>query len=98
VVSGGFLDAACPLVQPRALTKLLPELAAGQVTAVLSTVAAIEDARCALDALAERLELARRNEVPFSVVRTVQGSTARSRRAGWPSCCTSRAAPRSRAT
>ncbi len=70
----GYLDAACPLIQPRDLEKYLPELRAGEVTTVLATVASIEDSRYALGVLAqwlamERLAMERQASPAFRVVR-----------------------------
>ncbi len=70
----GYLDAACPLIQPRDLEKYLPELRAGEVTTVLATVASIEDSRYALGVLAqwlamERLAMERQASLAFRVVR-----------------------------
>jgi hypothetical protein len=56
-VSGGYLDAAGPLIQPRDLERYLPDLRAGEVTTVLATVASIEDSRYALGVLAHWLLL-----------------------------------------
>ena len=46
------IDAACPLVTPKGLPKVLPALQQGGVTCVFATVASIEPARYALGALA----------------------------------------------
>jgi membrane dipeptidase len=65
----GYLDAACPLIQPRDLEKLLPDLRAGEVTTVLATVASIEDSRHALGVLAHWLSLDRQSALPFRIAR-----------------------------
>ncbi len=65
----GYLDAACPLIQPRDLAKYLPDLRAGEVTTVLATVASIEDSRYALGVLAQWLRMERQGSLPFRVVR-----------------------------
>ncbi|HET9895896.1 MAG TPA: dipeptidase [Streptosporangiaceae bacterium] len=65
----GYLDAACPLIQPRDLAKYLPDLRAGEVTTVLATVASIEDSRYALGVLAQWLAMERQASLPFRVVR-----------------------------
>ncbi len=65
----GYLDAACPLIQPRDLEKLLPDLRAGEVTTVLATVASIEDSRHALGVLAQWLSLDRQSALPFRIAR-----------------------------
>lgn len=69
-VSGGYLDAAGPLIQPRTLGKHLPDLRAGEVTTVLATVASIEDSRYALGALARWLSLERQSSLPFRIARS----------------------------
>jgi membrane dipeptidase len=69
VVEGGYLDAAAPLIQPRTLAKCLPELRAGEVSAVLTTVAGIEDSRYALGVLGAWLRLERSASLPFRIVR-----------------------------
>ncbi len=71
VVPGGYLDAACPLIQPRDLQKYLPDLRAGEVTTVLATVASIEDSRFALGALAHWLSMERESPLPFRIARSV---------------------------
>jgi membrane dipeptidase len=68
-VSGGYLDAAGPLIQPRDLEKYLPDLRAGEVTTVLATVASIEDSRYALGALAHWLSMERDSSLPFRIAR-----------------------------
>jgi membrane dipeptidase len=68
-VDGGYLDAAAPLIQPRTLGKHVPELRTGEVTAVLSTVASIEDSRHAVGILAAWLRLERSRSLPFRIVR-----------------------------
>jgi membrane dipeptidase len=65
----GYLDAACPLIQPRDLSKLLPDLRAGEVTTVLATVASIEDSRYALGVIAQWLSLERQSSLPFRIAR-----------------------------
>jgi membrane dipeptidase len=67
----GYLDAACPLIQPRDLEKLLPDLRAGEVTTVLATVASIEDSRHALGVLAQWLSLDRQSALPFRIARCI---------------------------
>ena len=67
----GYLDAACPLIQPRDLEKLLPDLRAGEVTTVLATVASIEDSRHALSVLAQWLSLDRQSALPFRIARCI---------------------------
>src|ERR1700722_4281507 len=67
----GYLDAACPLIQPRDLEKLLPDLRAGEVTTVLATVASIEDSRHALGVLAQWLSLDRQSVLPFRIARCI---------------------------
>ena len=69
-VSGGYLDAAGPLIQPRDLRKYLPDLRAGDVTTVLATVASIEDSRYALSALAHWLWMERESSLPFRIARS----------------------------
>ena len=69
-VSGGYLDAAGPLIQPRDLARYLPDLRAGEVTTVLATVASIEDSRYALGALAHWLALERESSLPFRIARS----------------------------
>ncbi len=68
-ISGGYLDAACPLIQPRDLERLLPDLRAGEVTTVLGTAASIEDSRHALGVLAHWLMLDRQGTLPFRLAR-----------------------------
>jgi membrane dipeptidase len=46
------LDAAVPLITPRSLPKLLPDLVAGGVDAVMVTIASLEDCRYAMGQLA----------------------------------------------
>jgi membrane dipeptidase len=69
IVSGGYLDAAGPLIQPRDLERYLPGLRAGEVTTVLATVASIEDSRYALGVLAHWLQLERQGSLPFRIAR-----------------------------
>jgi membrane dipeptidase len=69
-VSGGYLDAACPLIQPRDLKKHLPDLRSGEVTTVLATVASIEDSRYALSALAHWLSMERESSLQFRIARS----------------------------
>ena len=69
-VSGGYLDAACPLIQPRDLKKHLPDLRGGEVTTVLATVASIEDSRYTLGALAHWLSMERESSLPFRIARS----------------------------
>jgi membrane dipeptidase len=69
--SGGYLDAACPLIQPRDLQKYLPDLRTGEVTTVLATVASIEDSRYTLGALAHWLRMERESSLPFRIARSV---------------------------
>lgn len=68
-VSGGYLDAAGPLIQPRDLERFLPDLRAGEVTTVLATAASIEDSRHALGVLAHWLLLERQGSLPFRIAR-----------------------------
>lgn len=70
-VSGGYLDAAGPLIQPRDLAKYLPDLRAGEVTTVLATVASIEDSRYALGVLAHWLSIERESSLPFRIARSM---------------------------
>lgn len=70
-VPGGYLDAACPLLEPRDLEHFLPDLTAGEVTTALATVAAVEDARYALGVLAQWLHLEREGSLPFRIARSV---------------------------
>jgi membrane dipeptidase len=65
----GYLDAACPLIQPRELEKHLPDLRAGEVTTVLATVASIEDSRHTLGVLAQWLSMERQSSLPFRIAR-----------------------------
>ena len=69
-VTGGYLDAAGPLIQPRELEKHLPDLRAGEVTTVLASVASIEDSRYALGALAHWLSMERESSLPFRIARS----------------------------
>lgn len=69
-VSGGYLDAACPLIQPRDLHKHLPDLRAGEVTTVLATVASIQDSKFALGLLAQWLSMEREASLPFRIARS----------------------------
>lgn len=69
-VSGGYLDAAGPLIQPRDLARYVPDLRAGEVTTVLATVASIEDSRHALAVLAHWLLLERQGTLPFRIARS----------------------------
>jgi membrane dipeptidase len=70
-ISGGYLDAACPLIQPRDLPKYVADLRTGEVTTVLGTVASIEDCRYAVGALAHWLSLERQSSLPFRIARSV---------------------------
>ena len=70
-VPGGYLDAACPLIQPRDLGQYLAELRSGEVTAVLATVASIEDSRYALGVLAHWLAMERQGTPQFRIARCV---------------------------
>jgi membrane dipeptidase len=65
----GYLDAACPLIQPRDLEKYLPDLRAGEVTTVLATVASIEDSRYTLGQLGHWLAMERQALLPFRIAR-----------------------------
>jgi membrane dipeptidase len=69
--TGGYLDAAGPLIQPRDLEKYLPDLRVGEVTTVLATVASIEDSRYALGQLAHWLSMERQSSLPFRIARSV---------------------------
>jgi membrane dipeptidase len=60
------------MVAPRALPRLLPELRAGGVDAVLATVASIEDARAAVGFLGGWLDAAARRELPVRVATSVE--------------------------
>jgi len=66
-----YLDAAVPLVNPRLLPKYLPDLAAGGVDAILTTVASLEDCRYAVGVLADWHHLAHAGEQPFRLATTV---------------------------
>lgn len=66
-----YLDAAVPLVNPRLLSKYLPELRAGGVDAILTTVASLEDCRYAVSALADWHHLAHSGEYPICLATTV---------------------------
>ena len=66
-----YLDAAVPLVNPRLLPKYLPDLAAGGVDAILTTVASLEDCRFAVGVLADWHHLAHAGEHPFRLATTV---------------------------
>jgi membrane dipeptidase len=65
----GYLDAAAPLIQPRDLRRLVPELEEGRVTAALATVASIQDSRFAVGLIGEWLNLERSGTIPFRIVR-----------------------------
>jgi membrane dipeptidase len=69
-VAGGYLDAACPLIQPRDLARYLPDLRTGEVSTVLATVASIEDCRYTMGVLAEWLALERQASLPLRIART----------------------------
>jgi membrane dipeptidase len=66
-----YLDAAVPLVNPRLLSKYLPELRAGGVDAILTTVASLEDCRYAVGALADWHHLAHSGQYPIRLATTV---------------------------
>src|SRR5215213_5686178 len=66
-----YLDAAVPLVNPRLLSKYLPELRAGGVDAILTTVASLEDCRYAVGALADWHHLAHSGQYPIRLSTTV---------------------------
>jgi membrane dipeptidase len=71
VVPGGYLDAACPLIQPRDMAKCLPDLRTGEVTTVLATVASIQDSSFTLGILAHWLHLEREYSLPFRLAGSV---------------------------
>jgi membrane dipeptidase len=66
------LDAAAPMVAPRALRRVLPELQAGGLDAVLATVVSIEDARTAVGAVGAWLDLSARGQLPVQVATTIE--------------------------
>src|SRR3954454_4652334 len=66
-----YLDAAVPLVNPRLLSKYLPELRKGGVDAILTTVASLEDCRYAVSALADWHHLAHSGQYPIRLATTV---------------------------
>jgi len=65
------LDAAAPMVTPRALPKLLPQLRAGGVDAVMATVASLEDCRYAVAHLARWHALVNSGAEQVHIARTV---------------------------
>lgn len=66
-----YLDAAVPLVTPRLLPSYLPQLRAGGVDAIMTTVAALENCRFAIDVLADWHHLANSGEYPIRLCTTV---------------------------
>jgi membrane dipeptidase len=60
------------MVAPRALSRLLPEIRAGGIDAVLATVASIEGARTAVGSVGAWLDLAARGELPIRVAMSVE--------------------------
>src|SRR5215216_5859672 len=66
-----YLDAAAPLVNPRLLSRYLPELRQGGVDAILTTVASLEDCRYAVGALADWHHLAHSGEYPVRLATIV---------------------------
>ncbi len=65
------LDGACPMVSPRELDAVHPELVAGGVDAVLATVAAIEGFRETADVLGRWLALERGGRAGIAIARSV---------------------------
>jgi len=66
-----YLDAAVPLVTPRTLATYLPDLRAGGVDAILTTVASLEDCRYAVGALAAWHARAHAANAPIRLATTV---------------------------
>lgn len=66
-----YLDAAVPLVNARLLPRYLPDLHAGGVDAILTTVASLEDCHYAVSALADWHALANGATLPFRLCTTV---------------------------
>ena len=66
-----YLDAAVPLVNARLLPRYLPDLQAGGVDAILTTVASLEDCHYAVSALADWHALANGGAYPFRLCATV---------------------------
>ncbi|MFT4037343.1 MAG: membrane dipeptidase [Thermomicrobiales bacterium] len=66
-----YLDAAVPLVNARLLPRYLPDLQAGGVDAILTTVASLEDCHYAVTALAGWRALAASDTLPFRLCATV---------------------------
>jgi membrane dipeptidase len=66
-----YLDAAVPLVNTRLLPRFLPELQAGGVDAIMTTVASLEDCHYAVGALADWHALANSGTLPFRLCTTV---------------------------
>jgi membrane dipeptidase len=66
-----YLDAAVPLVNARLLPRYLPDLQAGGVDAILTTVASLEDCHYAVSALADWHALANGGTLPFRICTTV---------------------------
>jgi len=64
------LDAAVPLVTPQTLTKYLPELRAGGVDAILTTVASLEGCRWTVGELAKWHQTARSGRHPIRLATT----------------------------
>jgi membrane dipeptidase len=65
------LDAAVPLITPRSLPKLLSDLVAGGVDAVMVTVASLEDCRYTIGQLAKWRATLRETELPVRLATTV---------------------------
>lgn len=66
-----YLDAAVPLVNARLLPQYLPDLRAGGVDAILTTVASLEDCHYAISALADWHALANNDALPFRLCTSV---------------------------
>ena len=66
-----YLDAAVPLVNARLLPHYVPDLQAGGVDAILTTVASLEDCHYAVSALADWHALANSGAHPFRICTTV---------------------------
>lgn len=66
-----LLDATAPMLQPRELTKRLPDLVRGGVDAVLTTAAAIEDFAASMKVVAAWLEMERTRRHDIRIARSV---------------------------
>ena len=66
-----LLDAAAPMIQPRFLASLLPQLVEGGVDAVLTTAGALEGFRTTMLTVAEWLSLERSGRHRISLARSV---------------------------